>query len=82
MSKHYMHYQCRVMHDIQCMSIEQLEELYDITVDQDGTVWDNCEGKEFSTLSEWGLFIEELNRELDEDEHIVKTGKRRYDDDY
>lgn len=80
MSKHFMHYQCRVMHDIQCMSIEDLQEMYDIVVSEDGSVWDNCEGKEFDTLQQWGLYIEELNQE-DDTEVFHKTNKRWSDDD-
>lgn len=83
MTKHYTHPQHRVMHDIECMSVEELEQQYDIEVDADGIVWDHCEGREFPNLYEWGVFVEHLEaEELDEYEPIIKTGKRRLDDDY
>jgi hypothetical protein len=83
MTKHYTHHQHNVMHDIECMSIEELEQQYDIEVDTDGTVWDHCEGKEFLDLQAWGLFVEKLEAEdVDEYEPIIRTGKRRSDDDY
>lgn len=83
MTKHYVHHQRSVMHDIECMSVEELEQQYDIEVDEDGYVWDYCEGKEFTTLHEWGVFIENLQaEELDEYVPVIKTGRRRSDDEF
>lgn len=85
MRKHNMHHQqCRVMHDVVLMTIEQLQEQYDIQVEEDGTVWDNCEGKEFATLQDWALYIEEVSAEYEDDAVGVggKSGKFRYTDDY
>lgn len=79
MSKH-SHTQCRVMHDIETMSRNELEEQYDIVTEEDGSVWDNFEGRSFDNLQQWGLFI--LSLEEDDEEDFVKIGgKHRFDDD-
>lgn len=85
MGKHSMQSMSRVMHDIQRMTLDQLEEHYDIEIDDDGAVWDNCEGKLFPSLTEWGRSVGELNayQPDDEEDYPVKTNNRRHrDDDY
>jgi hypothetical protein len=69
------------MHDIDCMSLDELEEQYDIEVDDDGYVWDNLEGQGFDSLREWGRFIEERDSDEPEEIFIPRAGKRRYEDD-
>lgn len=65
------------------MTEEELSEFYDIEIDEDGSVWDRCEGKAFDNLQEWAIFIQDLEEEEDDDVPYIKTGgKRRYDDDY
>lgn len=83
MKKTVAYHQRHVMHDVAVCSIEQLEDLYDIVVDEDGTVWDNCEGKGFDTLQEWAVYTEAVNAEDGEDESSYggKPGKYRYSDD-
>lgn len=82
MSKHHVHAHHGVMHDVQFMEIEDLEQQYDIEVYEDGTVWDRCEDRTFDSLDAWARFIQDLEAEDDDDTFVVKTGKRRYDDDY
>lgn len=86
MSKSHTHALCRVMHDVQTMSIEELEEQYGIEVDRDdGTVWDPCEYKSFDDIHEWATYMQQLEQEDDvvSTPSFVKTGgKHRYDDDY
>ena len=44
----------RLMHDVEGLSVEELDSIYGITIDADGSVWDSLEGKEFSSLFLWG----------------------------
>lgn len=79
-----MHAACRIVHDIQTMTTDELEEQYGIEVDKDdGTVWDPCEYKSFDDIHEWAAFMQEMEEEdAASAASFVKTGKHRYDDDY
>lgn len=60
MSKyHNSHAPESVVRVIQTMSIEEIEQEYGIEIDEDGSVWDGCEGRSFSSLAEWALFMDE-----------------------
>lgn len=84
MSKSHAHHPvCTVMHDIQCMTLDELEERYSIEVDEDGYVWDTLEGKGFDDLQEWAIYTEELEEASTETPTFIpRSGKARYDDDY
>lgn len=60
MSKHHTSYvQESVVRAIQAMSLEEIQQEYGIEIDNDGSVWDGCEGRNFGTLAEWALFMDE-----------------------
>lgn len=70
----------RIMFDIQTMTNAELTEAYDITIDEDGNVWDTLECKEFDNLRQWANYTTEL--EEDERAPFLKfSGKYGYDDD-
>jgi len=77
MSKHH-HSHNRIWSDIQHLSTAELEELYDIHVEEDGTVWDTLEHKGFDSLTEWAAYTESLEDEYDGYE---TSGKKHYFDD-
>lgn len=61
----------RIHHDIISMSSAELESTYGIEIDEDGTVWDDLEGMEFHSLSEWADFCDSQ----DEDQgSFIKVG--------
>lgn len=69
----------RLMHDVAELSAEELDSLYGITVDADGSVWDNLEGKEFSSLFLWAEYT--ASQEEADDTFHKTGGGRWYDDD-
>lgn len=83
MSNRYVHAYSRVMHDIQSMSTEELEQSYGIDIAEDGSVWDVCEMKTYETITMWATAMNELERE---DAAYVpassRSSKSRYQDDY
>lgn len=73
---------CTVMQDILTMNYDELEEAYDIDIDdEDSTVWDNQECRLFNDLHQWAQFVQEQN--ADDNYATVSRigGKQRYDDD-
>lgn len=69
----------RLMHDVEELSTEELDSTYGITINDDGSVWDSLEGKEFSSLFLWAEFT--ANQE-EADDSFHKIGSNRwYDDD-
>lgn len=83
MSKyHNSHAPESVVRVIKAMSTEDIEQEYGVEIDEDGSVWDGCEGRSFSSIAEWALFMDEC-----EDaalEAVMCKGNVRYafDDDY
>ena len=70
----------RVLFDIRTMTNTELEETYGITIEEDGSVWDSLEGREFESLLEWADYTTE--QEEDDHKSFLKTGGRYgYDDD-
>lgn len=69
----------RLLHDAEAMSPDELEDTYGVTVDEDGTVWDSLEGREFNSLYSWAEFTAE-QEEADDSFHKF-GGKQWYDDD-
>jgi hypothetical protein len=78
MSKHGVgHSHKSVVFDVHTKTHEELEELYGIEIDDDGTVYDPCEMREYDSLSDWAISVEQA-----EQEEVVlfeKRGKRGYD---
>lgn len=79
MSKHFVQH-CTVMHDIETMSLDDLEFEYNIEVDADGFVWDLLEAREFVSLREWATFIQDREEEEPEEMFIPRAAKSRYED--
>lgn len=82
MTKNQPHIHCRVLHDVATMSLEELEDQYDIEIDpDDGTVWDKFEFKSFPDIHHWAEYINQIERE---DENLVagkiKIQKTRIED--
>lgn len=74
-----LHTQNRVLTDIKTMTHEQLQEQYDIEIDDIGNVYDNIEGKKFDTLILWAAY--QVEQEQLETECFEKIrGKTHYDD--
>jgi len=69
------------VHDIQMMSLDEIIEQYGIEINTDGSVWDTVEGKEFSTLTEWAIFTDELNNDELYDNFSKIDSKKWFDDD-
>lgn len=81
MSKHHVSHTChQVLHDIRTLTIDQLEERYDIEVDEEGGVWDSLEGRQFDDLHEWAVFFAEREEQDSEDTFCRSNGRGKYDD--
>lgn len=81
MSKHHVSHTChQVLHDIRTLSLDQLEERYDIEVDEEGGVWDSLESRMFADLQEWAVFFAEREEQDNEDTFCRSNGRGRYDD--
>lgn len=70
-----------VVRVIQTMSTEEIEQEYGVEIDDDGSVWDACEGRSFGSLAEWALFMDECEDAAFE--AVMCKGNVRYgfDDD-
>lgn len=83
MGKHHMsHTTCTVMQDILTMNYDELEETYDIDIDdENGTVWDHQERRQFNDLHQWAQFVQDQN--ADDNYATVSRigGKHRFDDE-
>lgn len=82
MSKYQvLHTHGKVLNDIRTMSKETLEEFYEITIDDNGTVYDLAESKQFSSIQEWAAFLAEQQDEEKYKKFEKKGGRYRFDDD-
>jgi hypothetical protein len=50
-----------VFHDIQVLNEYELKELYDISFEDNGEIWDSIECKHYPSLYEWAKSFKELN---------------------
>lgn len=83
MSKfHVSHSPESVVRAIQTMSIEEVEQQFGIEVDEDGSVWDACEGRSFDTLKEWALYMDECEEQAYEATMYRGNVRYGFDDDY
>lgn len=82
MSKyHVSHSPESVVRAIQTMSVDDIEQQFGVEIEENGTVWDACEGRSFATLKEWALYMDEC--EAAAFEAVMCKGNVRYafDDD-
>lgn len=73
------HNAIRLMHQAEEMTPEELDDTYGISIEDDGTVWDSLEGREFNSLYAWAEFTAE--QEEANDSFHKFGGKHWYDDD-
>jgi len=79
--QHYAHAEeaNSILHDIHHLSNDELEMLYGIRIDKDGTVFDPVSQVTFTSLREWAN--EEIREEeWTESEHGFETGRKFHDD--
>ena len=67
-----------VLHDVNTLTERELEDLYGISIDEDGTVVDTVTGKEYKTILLWAA-EQEQEEEWDEVSHPHQVS-HRYDD--
>lgn len=63
------------------MSVEEIVDQYGIEVSEDGGVWDGCEGRNFATLAEWALFMDECEEAAFEAATCKGNTRYCFDDD-
>lgn len=66
--------------DIQTKSLEDIIDAYGIEVDDDGTVYDPCEMKEFPTLAAWAAYMDGTAKQ-DTCGFEKRHGKHYYDEE-
>lgn len=81
MSKHQVQPQTNVLHDIECMSDEELQDKYGIEIYEDGVVYDPFEEAEFDDITEWANYTADLEEDDNYAQPIKINGKQRFDDD-
>lgn len=69
-----------VVFDIQTKSIEEIQDLYGIQIDEDGVIYDPCEMEEFESLAAWAAYMDEAAKQ-DNQGFEKKGGKQYYEDD-
>ena len=77
MSKHFVHNACSIMQDIHDMTFDELEQKYEVEIDDDGSVWDSYEQRIFSDVHTWASYVQAEN-EADFEETYVDTSPRRF----
>jgi len=69
----------KVFQDVREMTKEELQDLYGITINEDGSVSDPTEGKQFPSLNDWAAYMAELDYSYRSFEKI--GGKYHFDDE-
>ena len=84
MSKNHNHHVPNPLHDVMCLSVEELSDRYDLEIDPDGTVWDTCEGKQFDDLQQWAVYMDGVLRleEQVEEAYASSAFKHKIADEY
>jgi hypothetical protein len=82
MNKHFASTKSKVLNDIIRMNKDQLIDLYGISLEDDGTVYDPTEMKTFSNLREWANYIAELEEEDNYGSFQKRQSKYTFDDEY
>lgn len=72
-----------VVHDTMILTAEQLEDKYGIEIDDDGSVWDPYEGKQFDNVQKWAVYTDAQEDDYDYDDDFggKDVRKVRYRDD-
>lgn len=73
--------QPNVLHDVQTMSDDELEINYSIEIDEDGSVYDTLEGKEFDSLTSWAMYTNDVNLNAQHSKYDKIKNKYGFDDD-
>jgi hypothetical protein len=82
MSKHNVgHAHTSVVFDIQTKTVEELEQIYDIEIGEDGSVYDPCEMREFDSLAAWAMDLEQLEKMAGHN-FEKRGGRHAFDDEY
>lgn len=71
-----------VFHDIQRLNEKELYELYDITCETNGTVWDPIECKYYNSLQEWAEMFNEYNSFNPQNDNNRSSLKHDWEWDY
>ena len=80
MSKKTAHVHSSVLHDSVTMSIEELEQTYNIEVLDDDSVYDQTEGRTFPSIHDWALYIAEQERLDEADNFSSSPSSSRWND--
>ncbi len=67
--------------DIQRLSHEELEQLYNIEIDEDGSVFDQTLNSSFETLEEWAQHIDDQEDDENYGTFTKIGGRQPYDDE-
>lgn len=69
-----------VVFDIQTKSLEEIQDLYGIQIDEDGSVYDPLEMEEFESLAVWATHMDDAAKQ-DTSGFEKRGGKWYYDDE-
>jgi hypothetical protein len=75
------HSHTSVVFDVQTKTHDELEELYDIEIHEDGSVYDHCESQEYPSLMKWAIEMDHLNSGP-EQAFEKRGGRYAFDDEY
>lgn len=83
MSKQYnSHAPDSTVRVIKTMSTEEIEVQYGIEISEDGSVWDPLDLKQFHSLTEWALYLDEVEQQELEAASYRGNCKYAFDDEY
>ena len=82
MNKHFVSTKSKVLNDIVRMSKDQLIDLYGISFEENGSIYDPTEMKTFSSLREWANYIAEIEEEENYGSFQKRQNKHGFDDEY
>lgn len=74
-----VHQTHQILHDVENLTPEALENLYGIELRSDGTVFDTTYQQVFPDVQTWATFSAEQDMADEEEDHMRHKG--RYDDD-
>lgn len=69
-----------ILHDIEHLSQEEVEQLYGIVLEENGAIFDPTENRHFKTVGEWAEYEAEQD-EMEFSEHFGH-GKQTHEDFY
>lgn len=71
-----------VVRVIKSMSTEEIELQYGIEISEDGKVWDPLDMKQFHTLAEWALYMDDVEQQEFEASMCKGNSRYAFDDEY